>query len=391
MIDPKLLDYCSTDRQKEVLEAVQSEGSNRKAATKLGVHHGTVDKAVVAVKKRAAKQGYSPEHGLFNPGPAHMPMSGYSHIRRDENDRMIGWDKYTVDKSKWEEMMNETLAAMKEDIPPAKITKYQNKHVESDLLNLYVVTDYHLGMLSWAEETGADWDIDIAEDMLVQWFTKAISRSPDANTAVFAQLGDFLHFDGLEAVTPASGNILDADTRFQKLVRVAIRVIRRVISLLLAKYPTVLVLMAEGNHDMASSIWLRELFCAHYESEPRVTVDDSVDPYYVVEHGLTSLFFHHGHKRKVANIDTVFVAKYREVFGRTKYSYAHMGHLHSVDMKETNLMVVEQHRTLAAPDAYAARGGWMSDRDASVITYHKKYGYDSRVVLSAEAALAQEI
>ena len=48
-----------------------------------------------------------------------------------------------------------------------------------------------------------------------------------------------------------------------------------------------------------------------------------------------------------------------------------MGHLHSVDVKENNLMIVEQHRTLAAPDAYAARGGWISGRDAKVITYHK--------------------
>ena len=142
--------------------------------------------------------------------------------------------------------------------------------------------------------------------------------------------------------------------------------------------------MADANHDPASEAWLREMFAVFYENEPRVTVDTTADTYYCYEHGLTSLFFHHGHKRKPANIDTVFAAKFREVFGRTKYSYAHMGHLHSIDVKETNLMLVEQHRTLAAPDAYASRGGWISGRDAKVITYHKDYGKVAESVISID-------
>jgi hypothetical protein len=201
---------------------------------------------------------------------------------------------------------------------------------------------------------------------------------------VFCQLGDFLHWDGMDAVTPASKHLLDADTRFQKLVRVAIRVIRRVIDLLLRKHEEVVVLMAEGNHDPASSIWLREWLHALYENEPRVRVELNPDPYYCVEHGSTALFFHHGHKRKPAAVDTVFAAKFREVFGRTKHAYAHLGHLHSVDVKETNLMLVEQHRTLAAPDAYASRGGWISGRDAQVITYSKRFGEVGRLRISAQ-------
>jgi hypothetical protein len=142
--------------------------------------------------------------------------------------------------------------------------------------------------------------------------------------------------------------------------------------------------MAEGNHDMASSVWLREMFAAMYEREKRVTIDTSPDPYYCVEHGLTSLFFHHGHKRKPTNVDDVMVAKFREVFGRTKFSYAHLGHMHHTWQKETNLMIVEQHRTLAAKDAYASRGGWLSGREASCITYHKDYGQTGRVTITPD-------
>lgn len=134
---------------------------------------------------------------------------------------------------------------------------------------------------------------------------------------------------------------------------------------------------------------LREWFSAVYENEPRITVDTTADSYYCVEHGMTSLFFHHGHKRKVENVDDVFAAKFRDVFGRTKYSYAHVGHLHSNAMLETPLMQVERHRTLAAPDAYAAKGGWVSGRDAKVITYHRQFGEFERMIISPAMVMAE--
>jgi hypothetical protein len=253
-----------------------------------------------------------------------------------------------------------------------------------NLLNVYTITDYHFGMLAWKAETGDDWDTNIAEETLLAWFERSISLAPDAESCVLAQIGDFLHFDGLESITPSSGHNLDADTRFSRLVRVAIRTVARVIDMLLAKYQNVYVLMAEGNHDLASSVWLRELFAARYENEPRVTVETRPDPYYCYEHGLTSLFWHHGHKHRMSGLDAVFVAKFRDVFGRTKHSYAHTGHLHHRDLKETNLMIVEQHRTLAGADAYASRGGWMSGRSSTVITYHKEYGEVGRITVSPE-------
>lgn len=302
-------------------------------------------------------------------------------------EQVMQWVKTSADDAARERAMLAALAAMAEKIKPVPAQRAPKRTVE-DLANLYVVSDYHLGMLSWPEETGDDWNLDIAESMLVDWFGAAIAQSPDAELGIFCQLGDFLHQDGLDAVTPASKHLLDADTRFQKIVRVAIRAIRRVIGMLLAKHARVVVIMAEGNHDTASSIWLRELLAALYADEPRVLVDVSPDPYYCVEHGATALFFHHGHKHKMAGIDAVFAAKFREVFGRTKHAYAHMGHLHHVDVKETSLMLVEQHRTLAAKDAYASRGGWMSDRDAQVITYSRRFGEVGRVRVSARMVTA---
>lgn len=344
---------------------------------------GVIRPELEAEEAANARIGIAPEYGIDAPTPAGLKLKGTTTLTDlRTGDRVLQWVKVDEDRAAQEAIMLAAIKAMGEKIPREK-PRPAPKHTDASLLNCYVVTDYHLGMLSWGEETGEDWDTDIAERMLVDWFAAAIAQSPDARTGVLAQLGDMLHWDGMDAVTPASKHLLDADTRFQRLVRVAIRVIRRVIGMLLAKHERVVVLMAEGNHDPASSIWLREWLAASYEDEPRVVVDTSADPYYCVEHGATALFFHHGHKRRPKDIDTVFASKFREVFGRTKYAYAHMGHLHHVDIKETNLMLVEQHQTLAAKDAYASRGGWMSDRSAQVITYHDRFGEVGRVRLSA--------
>jgi hypothetical protein len=340
-----------------------------------------------------ALHGNAPEHDMVHTVPEPFVVKGVSTLYatdKETGEQRIAaqWVKSTQDRAAREALLREAAEAFASQIPRAKPTKVPARRLDDALLNLYTVTDFHIGMLAWGEETGADWDTSIAEEVLVSWFERAIAQSPPARVAAFAQLGDLLHYDGLEAVTPTSKNVLDADTRFQKVVRVAIRVLRRVISMLLAKYERVYVLMAEGNHDIASSVWLREWFAALYENEPRAIVDRSPDPYYCIEHGKTALFFHHGHLSKIGKVDAVLAGKFREVFGRTKHNYAHVGHLHHIEVKETSLMVIEQHRTLASPDAYASRGGWLAGRDAQVITYHDEWGEVGRVRISAAMVAA---
>lgn len=273
-------------------------------------------------------------------------------------------------------------AGLSDKLPHAEPVAAPSYTVDT-LLNLYVLTDAHLGSLAWGEETGSgDYDLKIAERLIDDWFAAAIDLAPPSDTAILAQLGDLLHYDSFESVTPAHRHILDGDSRFDKMVRVAIRVVRKIIRRLLTKHQNVHVVMADANHDPAGGAWLRGWLAAHYEEEPRVSVDDSPGTYYAYRHGDVSLFLHHGHKRKIGDVDSVFAGRYREIYGSTKFSYAHLGHLHSDELKSTNLMKVERHETLAAPDAYAANGGWLSGRSAKVITYSKAHGEVARLTLT---------
>jgi len=380
-IDEALKEWA-TDRQKEYIDAVNKAGSIIGASRLLNTPRSSVQDALKRVKRKAAVQGYAPDNDMRVVVPDPFVVRGTSTLYKDGVAK-IQWVKTRLDDSKNQQAMLEAIEAMKEEIP--RLSFMTAPPLGNDnLCNCYVITDYHMGMLAWDEEAGENWDIKIAEDLIVRWFKQAIAQSPDSNYAVFAQLSDFLHFDGMDAVTPASKHLLDVDSRFSKLVRSAIRVLRIVIDMLLAKHQQVHIIMADANHDPVSQIWLREWFSVLYENEPRITVDKSPNPYNAYEFGNTALFFHHGHKRNVANVSNVFASQFREMYGRTKYAYAHLGHLHHLDVKENNLMIVEQHRTLAANDAYGARGGYLSGRDAKVITYDRRFGEVSRLTINSD-------
>ena len=382
-----LLDHGDpTGKQREAVEAVIKHGSHRGAAIALNRAQSNIAQHIGLLKKKAARKGYAPEHGLTNGTASGFSLKGYSHLTKTPEGEPI-WLKTDRDKEQQEQAFRAALDAAKESIPRSRPARPPQK-TEEDLCSCYVISDIHIGGLVWGEETrGTDWDSDIAEQTIMRWMEAAIESSPKARTAVLAQLGDALHHDGLESITPSSGHVLDADTRFQRLVRIAVRVLRRCIHLMLLKHHEVRVIMAEGNHDMASSVWLREIFAALYEDEPRVSVDVSPDPYYCVEFGKTSLFFHHSHKAKMDQVSRVFAGKFREVFGRTTYSYGHTGHLHHTASKEDSLMIVEQHPTLAPNDAYASRAGHKSQSGARVITYHRRFGEVGRSTIRPEMVM----
>jgi hypothetical protein len=366
----------------QILAAIEQTGTQSGAAALLGINKRGLERRLQSYREgRAIEQKYGEL-----PPPPELPegeiLKGRSYMRRNE-EGMPEWIKTNADAQEQLNAFKEAAEALKEDLKPLPRIKQKIRH-NNDLLNLFVLTDAHIGMLAWGEETGTNWDTKIAEETIMRFFQAAIDNAPPARRAVFAQMGDFLHFDGIESVTPTNKHQLDTDTRFAELVRVGIRVTRRIIEMLLTKYVTVEVIMAEGNHDETTEIWLRESFADRYLNQPRLFIDQSPAPFYAVEHGSTSLFFHHGHLKKIDEVDRTMASEFRELFGRTRHSYCHLGHLHHWAAKESELMTVERHGTLSARDSYASRHGYSAARQAQVITYHADHGYVGRQIITPE-------
>jgi len=382
-VDHPLLEFCTTEKQKQIIDLIEVQGlSYREVANLLKVSRGTVGDHLRLVRDKAARRGYSPDHGWNHPVPDGHKIKGVSTFYDEQGNPVRQWVKSQTDEKRQFEILVERIESAQEGLARFKPVAAP-KSADEDLLTLLTITDFHLGMYAYEAETGDDWDVHIARDVFLNSINDMIKAAPKSGTGILCQLGDFLHWDGILNVTPQSGHILDADTRYGKLVELAMSVMAEAVMMMLRRFDKVIVVSAEGNHDISGSIWLRKHIKHLFADEDRLQVIDNDFPYYAYLHGKTMLGFHHGHKVKLALLHKLFASepRFREMWGASTHCYIHSGHYHHERVVEDGGAIAEQHPTLAGRDAYAARGGWVSQRGAKVITYHKTGGEIARITV----------
>lgn len=375
-----LLQFCSTEKQYQCVTLCYVEGKSQQVAGKeLGMSRSNVRDHLRAVKDKAARRGYSPDNDWHHPVPDGHKIKGVSTFYDEDGVPVRQWVKSQTDEKRQFEILVERIEAAQSHLKPFKPSKAPVA-LDDRLLSLLTITDFHLGMYAYEAETGDDWDVNIAKDVFLNAIHDMISASPKAGVGLLCQLGDFLHWDGILSITPSSGHILDADTRYGKLVELAMCVMTEAVKMMLKKYQNVVVISAEGNHDISGSIWLRKHLKQLFADEPRLQVIDNDYPYYAYLHGKTMLAFHHGHKLKLASLHKLFASepRFRTMWGKADYTYIHTGHYHHERVIEDGGAIAEMHCTLSGRDAYAARGGYVSARGAKVITYDKTLGEIAR-------------
>ena len=378
-----LIQFCRTHAQIDAIRLVEVEGLSQREASKiLGIARGSLRDRIRAVKQIAANRGYSPDNDWRHPVPDGHKIKGVSTFYDQDGNPVRQWVKSQTDEQRQFEILVERIEAAQKGLPKFKPVTVP-KQTDSNLLSLLTITDFHLGMYAYEAETGDDWDVSIARNVFLNSVHDMIQASPKSGVGILCQLGDFLHWDGILSVTPSSGHILDADTRYGKLVELAMCVMTEAVKMMLRRFEKVVVISAEGNHDISGSIWLRKHIKRVFADEPRLEVIDNDYPFYAYLHGETMLGFHHGHKVKLAQLHKLFASepRFRGMWGQSTTSYLHCGHYHHERVIEDGGAIAEMHPTLSGRDAYAARGGWVSKRGAKVITYDKMLGEVSRITV----------
>lgn len=354
-------------------EQLIAEYNKGKTYKQIAEEYGMAKRNVERLGARLAKRGLISTRRA--PG---FGVNGESLLVDKDGNVIMRWIKTARDRDEMERLMQSACDAFTEEIPRAE----PNNAVplcNDDLMVMYPIADHHMGMLAHHHETGDNYNISIAEKLMDEYFDYAISVAPNASKGLLVLLGDFFHFDGLTPITPEHGNILDADTRYSKLVYVGIRSIRKAINKLLYKHKVIEIQIVTGNHDPSSMIFLRAALAAVYENEPRIYVDVSPRYLHAVRFGHVLIGICHGDKMRKPDVRLSCLARdFKRDFGECDFVYSISGHLHSHSITETNLGVDEIFGKMAASDAYAAAGGWRSYRYTSTVVYHKKFGEISR-------------
>lgn len=318
-----------------------------------------------------------PDPGALQPIPDGYLAKGVSTLVGPDGSIKAQWIKTTADMERMREIQAAALDAMAAELPKVSPRKARGAYLD-DLLAVYPIGDPHFGMLSWPDETGEDWNLEIARQVHCEAMDELVRAAPAAETALVVNLGDALHFDSLEAKTPRSGHMLDADGRYAKLVDVAIATMRQCIESALSKHKRVHVICVPGNHDETGGLWLARILAIAYEREPRVTVDTTPGVFAYYRFGKVLIGVHHGHTCKPDKLPGVMACDRSRDWGEADHRVWLTGHVHHESRKEHAGVTVETFGTLAARDAYAYSGGWRSDRGMQALVFHRDHGEVAR-------------
>lgn len=304
---------------------------------------------------------------------AGLKVKGTSTLYGTDGEPILEWVKTGVDAERQEAIMRETIAALVAEIKPVN-RRDSPKVKNSDLCVAYCIGDAHIGLYSWGAETGSDFDLSIASKDLMAAVERLVSAAPVSNEALVVQLGDFYHMDDSTNMTPRSGNRLDVDSRFPKVIRAGITTMRYMIDRALEKHNTVRVRNVAGNHDPHASVTLTEALIGYYSKEPRVTIEDSPRAFFTYRFGSNLVGITHGHTGKPERLPGILAVDAQKDWGECEFKYVWHGHIHTKKVFEDMGVIVESFRTLAAKDAWHAEQGYRPGREMQAIVLHKEFG-----------------
>jgi hypothetical protein len=372
-LDPGYLKYAS-ERQAEIINAINFTGSGRKAADKLGVHHSNVNRAVAAVKKKAAAAGFSPEHDMLHTVPEGFSVKGVSTLYNEDGKAVAQWVKSRKEDSDAEETLREFIAGLAEPIKGKAPNVKPPKLADEDLLAVYPMGDPHFGMLAMAAECGEDFRLEDAVDRTRAAFDRLVDAAPPAHTALIAELGDFFHSDNEQNRTARSGAALDTSNRWAEVLQAGLHTMIYCVQKCRSKHKKVIVRIVRGNHDTHSSFALSLALAAYFHDVPGVEI--VVDPasYWYFEFGAVLIGLTHGDGAKMTDLAGIMSVDCREAWGRTVHRYWYQGHIHNKQMRELYGAMAESFRTLAGKDAWHSAEGYRSGSDMHLIVHHRKYG-----------------
>lgn len=354
------------DQKREALEAFEKHGSVTAAAQSLGLHESTYRNRLNQARMDEGQK-----------------VKGTSTLYDEEGNVKLQWVKVDEDQQRREELFKEAMEALAKDLP--RVTVKPPKPSQTDLMACYPISDHHTGAFADRDETGeSDYNLEIAESLLIGAIDHLIAAAPDCEEAVVPIMGDFFHYDGSIPETPTHKNKLDPAGRFNKMIQVGVRIARYAPEAAARKHKRVRVIPIPGNHDPFSAIFLAVCLANIYENEPRIAVDTSSTLYRYFRFGKCLVGLHHGHGAKLADLPLIMATDRPEDWGETEYRYCWTGHIHHDSVKEYPGCKVESFRVLGPNDAHHAGKGYRSGRDMKAIILHREFGEVARHTVNPE-------
>lgn len=367
-----LMEYTDDSNVLSWLEYLCSGRSMNECSKEFGVADTTVGRAIKRLEHIASKMGDN-ENIKFK-APAGFSIDRVSTFVDDEGKVSRQWvianrdkeDKYNAMLEAWTEVCN--------SMTKATLVAEPIMNSNTSLLCDYTIGDNHTGLYAWAEEAGDDWNLENSVSILKNAMNHLVYHAPAAHTAFILDVGDFFHSDNMDNETRRSGNKLDVDTRWAKVLSAGIECLCYLIDLALQKHQKVIYRSVVGNHNEHSAIMINIAIKLRYSEEHRVEVLDNPSMFNYYQFGVNLLADTHGHTVKADNLPLLMATDVPKMWSETTNRVWRTGHVHHLSQKEYSGCTVITYRTLAPKDAWHSSMGYRSNREMRCTVYHKDRG-----------------
>jgi len=251
--------------------------------------------------------------------------------------------------------------------------RYTDKNLRNNMLEVSIA-DLHMGKMSWAKESGEDYDSKIARQRFMFAVNDIISRTQNQKfeKIIFPIGNDLLNSDTINGTT-TKGTILSNDSRWQKLFFDVTHLMIEGFDLL-SQIAPVESFWIPGNHDQMSSYYVTNYLAAWYKNSKNVSVDISPTPRKYVEFGKCLIGFSHG-SGDSKRIPQLMQVEKPEEWGRTLYREFHLGDLHHEIVLENGGLIIRRLSSLTAADDWHSEMGFLgSIQKAQAFVWNKERG-----------------
>jgi hypothetical protein len=255
---------------------------------------------------------------------------------------------------------------------PPKLQKIQPvKDTQKNIMLEFGLVDMHLGLLSWKEETGENYDINIAIQTAKDHILDILGRVEPCEKILLPVGQDFFHIDSEKNQTTA-GTDQDVDGRWQKIFRKGCELKVWFISQLLQKSNNIEIHYVKSNHDMKMAYFLTLWLDAYYRNESRVNVDIAWNQRKYIKWGKCAICLLHDLPKN--KIDKIMQAEEAKLWGSTIYRENHKAHDHHEEVKEYMGVTVRTISPITARSEWTASKGYYSQRRFMAFQWHKEKG-----------------
>jgi len=373
--DKALLEFCTTDHQRNILSLWIELGTSRAVANKLDISETSVRRTKSTILGVAARKGYTETFDATRFVDEGQVVVGKSTFTKDDEGNPV-WIKTKAEVEDQRKAFFDFIEGLQDHINPIKPKKKENrKKHNTDIMPAIFIGDAHIGMRADGAETrDRSFDSSIAKEEICVAVDDLVSVAPEADTGLLVNVGDFVHANNSNATT-AKGTPLDVDTRYEKFMRVAAQTLVYCIDRMLDKFSNVKVVIAKGNHDPDAAIALQMIMEFYYSKEPRVHILRTKSFFHYLQYGKWLIGVHHGDKVKAQKLSSIMPRDMPDAWAETTHRMWAVGHFHHAhELECDNSVIVRKFGTLAPPDSWHSGQGYASAHVMEMIVFKREGG-----------------